>query len=185
MADRSPLPAFLSPVRCLWFFLVGRTEQSHGTSEALQKGMGELPYITTLRENCQGGYSTKARGKQRADGHRLSLPPTPSPCPITMTSFATWEKWHVGRLDGGSWHLKGALLTAVFLTGDSEQSVGVPCGSLSFSGELTKERAISHLITIPRSFLFWEHKETLLLSHAKVHPRNKSYAGRGWLSGYI
>lgn len=92
MADRSPLPAFLSPVRCLWFFLVGCTEQSHGTSEALQKGMGELPYITTLRENCQGGYSTKARGKQRADGHRLSLPPTPSPCPITMTSFATWEK---------------------------------------------------------------------------------------------
>ena len=60
---------------------------------AEQKGMGELPYSTTLKEeNCQGGYSTKARGKQRADGHRLSLPLTPSPCPIAMTSFVTWEK---------------------------------------------------------------------------------------------
>lgn len=47
-----------------------------------------------------------------------------------MTSVVTWEKGLVGRLDGGSWHLKGALLTAVFLTGDSDQSVGVPCGSL-------------------------------------------------------
>ena len=61
---------------------------------------------------------------------RDSPPLTPSPRPIPMTSVVTWEKGHVGRLDGGSWHLKGALLTAVFLTGASNQSVRLPCGSL-------------------------------------------------------